>query len=82
MSRKQEHAEQVKWGMEQYEEAFVEAIAEVTENGEVIGLERLSKRTLLGFFNSVPPQEWYAASITDPEGALAMLDEYRESGGA
>lgn len=79
MSKKREHAEQVQWGMEQYEEAFVEAIAECTENGEVIGLERVSKRTLLGFFDSVPPQDWYAATITDPEAALAMISEYQEA---
>ncbi len=79
MSKQEDHAQLIVAGMEDYENAFIAGMGEMIEGGEVIGVPSVSKRTLRAFFDQVTPQEWLAATIEDPEGALGMLTEYAEA---
>ncbi len=82
MSINDAYEEDQKYALDEYENAFIEAVAEVTENGEVLGLRKVSKRKLRSFFDSVSPMDWFAQTQVDPQGALAMLSEYMAVGGA
>ena len=83
MSRQDEAEADLKYSMEEYEDEFISDLAEAIENGQVIGIRQVSKRKLRAFFDQVAPMEWFAMSQADPQGALAMIDEYTESvGGA
>lgn len=78
-TKQEEWTDLLKGGIDDYEATFIEAIGECVEDGQVIGVPEVSKAKLRAFFDSISPQEWLAATIEDPEGALGMLAEYQSA---
>jgi len=77
-SRKQEYRDLMTFAYGEYKDAFVGALGDAVENGEIVGLEQVPKATIRGLFDQIDPAEWYAAAIEDPDAAGAMLAEYSE----
>ena len=73
------HSEMVGFGMETYRERAIDLMGFLCEDGQVPGLEKVSRRDVSEFFRGTPPEAWLRMAQENPEGAIAALQQFAEA---